>query len=57
MLYQKAVANYHLTTQPVMKHWLTIVQTYPDKERWVCVWVYMCVWWWVCVHYVLDTLY
>ena len=47
-LYQKAAANYHLTSDAAVKHWLANVQTYSDKERcvvsvclFVCVYVYM----------------
>ena len=32
-LYQKAAANYHLTSDAAVKHWLANVQTYSDKER------------------------
>ena len=42
-LYQKAAANYHLTSDAAVKHWLANTQTYSDKERCVCVCVCVCV--------------
>lgn len=31
-LYQKAAANYHLTSDAAVKHWLANIQSYSDKE-------------------------
>ena len=34
-LYQKAATTYHLQSDAAVKHWLTNLQTYSDRERYV----------------------
>ena len=48
-LYQKAAANYHLTSDAAVKHWLANIQSYSDKERCVCARARVCVCVCVCV--------